>query len=580
MIARAYKYELIQIPRSVDSCSPRALMSTNADSADLQQLVRALFDDARGKFDPIHDVAAANADRAPLEREAAVVNLVTEAVNAYAALKLSYIRRRQNQLVPIHRLPFEILSSVFQFAERGIDTRESTSQFLSDISSVSHLWRQIVLDTPRLWTRLFLLPATIASTFLSRSKHAPLHVHYDSRLPQRLDLPSYLELVSPQLHRWKSCKLHGLSIEKHGSFLQAPAPNLEVLELTANPRLMPTDQLGGFDPFVGSTPRLHELTLDAIYIPFTNAIYTGLSKLSLSHINFANPDSLNQLIRVLGASPRIEVFQLQKLTFSFTIAEVAPSVSVSSAVQLPHLRFLKMVPHNDSHWAYRYILSHIITPPSLQFDLRTFLRSGDDLSEVLPPWSDSPNLPRLSQTQTLSFANRPETSYDDQALEIRSFESGDLVASCYLTGSDLVQGTLSSLGQLFPMPFLEHVTFTSICTDGEPGAVFAFANFLARHPTIKSISFTKCPEEFIEVLAHTPAQQLCPSLTKLSVTSCDIGVPSLTKIVESRAVSGGSGRSSPDGGATCLEHLDVHRCPRITRESVLLLDKYMAVGST
>ncbi|KAI0058531.1 hypothetical protein BV25DRAFT_1788805, partial [Artomyces pyxidatus] len=100
------------------------------------------------------------------------------------ALLAVYTRR--NALLPVHILPPEILARIFQFLtimdQPGDITRVKTKRLVSLgwIASVTHVyrhWRQVALDTPRLWGRVSLrLGSRWSDEMIARSKSAPLTI--------------------------------------------------------------------------------------------------------------------------------------------------------------------------------------------------------------------------------------------------------------------------------------------------------------------------------------------------------------------------------------------------------------------
>ncbi|KAE9407265.1 hypothetical protein BT96DRAFT_748924, partial [Gymnopus androsaceus JB14] len=61
----------------------------------------------------------------------------------------------RNILPPIHRIPAEILSNIFELAclpEDGIfQSKHTIVLYTHNLSSVCALWRKVALATPRLW---------------------------------------------------------------------------------------------------------------------------------------------------------------------------------------------------------------------------------------------------------------------------------------------------------------------------------------------------------------------------------------------------------------------------------------------
>jgi len=85
-----------------------------------------------------------------------------------------------DQLQPINRLPNEILAIIFQYATNSLRTSHSPRRVIKrapiNVSHVSRLWREIALNSPRLWTTIHSRSNVPIHIFLSRSKATPLNI--------------------------------------------------------------------------------------------------------------------------------------------------------------------------------------------------------------------------------------------------------------------------------------------------------------------------------------------------------------------------------------------------------------------
>ncbi|KAG8795833.1 hypothetical protein FRC12_008986 [Ceratobasidium sp. 428] len=105
---------------------------------------------------------------------------------------LAFLCRTRNtsqSIVPINKLPAEILSRVFECVHSqqdcvdniNVDLRLSP---LAVLPSVCASWRQVALDTPPLWTHLDFFgengsySTSRITLWLQRARHAPLHLHF------------------------------------------------------------------------------------------------------------------------------------------------------------------------------------------------------------------------------------------------------------------------------------------------------------------------------------------------------------------------------------------------------------------
>ncbi|ESK86382.1 hypothetical protein Moror_4975 [Moniliophthora roreri MCA 2997] len=180
-------------------------------------------------------------------------------------------------LSPIHKMPPEILSTIFMFCcnENELAPQSRRPPAAIVLSTVCGRWREIALSIPALWSSVSIrnngtdpwssstaLLAEITQVFMQRSKNAPLVVVLAWR-PDNFDalLPALLYLAKNS-ERWSSISLHVPS-----AMFAAPA-------------------LGSVS---GRIPLLHRLNLRACNGPLDKLDIFALAP-ALSSIDF-NPDT-------------------------------------------------------------------------------------------------------------------------------------------------------------------------------------------------------------------------------------------------------------------------------------------------
>ncbi|TFK65542.1 hypothetical protein BDN72DRAFT_962457 [Pluteus cervinus] len=84
------------------------------------------------------------------------------------------LRVARNALLPIHRLPPEILLSIFSLVGRRWEMHAGRSML--KITWVSHYWRELALGSPTLWTVITNSNLNWAEEWLARSGSAPLSI--------------------------------------------------------------------------------------------------------------------------------------------------------------------------------------------------------------------------------------------------------------------------------------------------------------------------------------------------------------------------------------------------------------------
>lgn len=121
------------------------------------------------------------------------------------------LRRRQNELSSIYRLPNETLSYIFEITAKRVQRKLRFS--LRDLSRVSHRWRRIVLVSPRLWSTIVidkdLWNHTLLEAFIRNSRQAPLEIALtEENNLKHPDFSVFMPLVAAHTHRWRRFKLH------------------------------------------------------------------------------------------------------------------------------------------------------------------------------------------------------------------------------------------------------------------------------------------------------------------------------------------------------------------------------------
>ena len=263
---------------------------------------------------------------------------------------------------PINCLPPEVLAEILQV--RGLD------QDLVVATHVCRYWRSALVSTPCLWTRIPCYDVDCASTYLERSKSAPIDVlAVKTRFSSPID--SALELVIPHLGRVRSIMIHTAPDEPlQAIFLfRSPAPLLRRLEISGYARgqisQLPGDFLGCHVPLLRflqwrdslstrssvSLPNPTHLWLDDVDgVPAPLCVILGLTSCAphLQHLYITILDvglgldstpvhdihlgSLRCLELASGAGlsrviPHLKVPQLKELSLTLPFSEEAPTIA-------------------------------------------------------------------------------------------------------------------------------------------------------------------------------------------------------------------------------------------------------------
>ncbi|KDQ07802.1 hypothetical protein BOTBODRAFT_38483 [Botryobasidium botryosum FD-172 SS1] len=555
------------------------------ESIDFPRIMQSIVEDIQSRPLAVASGASASATlhregsldeaRAALDDSiSAIERAVADAVKAirdYKESSLVSLRRHRNSLTPIHRLPCEILSSIFLFVAddySGVDY--PACNYPLTLLRVSYLWRQIALQSPRFWARPHkFLPRALFETFLRRSKNALLDIFFkpqNKRQPM-LGIQEYMELVSPHISRWRSCSLQAASKTKVLSRLSASAPSLEVLSLnygeTGNFSRDTDQSKTPLNPFGGYAPRLRELSLGGIFIPFTSPLYSNLSTLRLARIRYSNPDAPEQFMQILGCTPLLETLWLDDLEFSSSSnAPESQLRSELSLISLPRLQSLRMVTVQiDQRWVLRHILSRILAPPSCRLDMSAMLDEDDDLSSIIPEQSNSQHLQNLSNVGSLEISCLSNViALEGHALEAN--EDSFSISTHAYNGHVNASSILSSIGKAFPTPCLDTLTLfwsNYEYPEEDPAIAASFADLLMRHPSIKKLVLQSCSELFVQALSEPTSGYPCRRLDTLIINdSPDLTDSTLESIVKD------SRDNRQSASSLRIQH---SRCPNVTLPS-------------
>ncbi|KAG8998604.1 hypothetical protein FRB93_013536 [Tulasnella sp. JGI-2019a] len=252
--------------------------------------------------------------------------------------------RHHNTLLPISRLPNELLVKIFAFAYvlktdvpmGPYDFRRPryhlrdplVGRMLEALVLVCQEWKDIAYDAPSLWAYIHTNPPSANIKYLARSGQAPLHISLHS-----LDL-HHEELktkIFQEVHRWKSVKISGVTREHLEELEQSPAPLLEKFYVRcANDAGMGRT----LNFFCGSAGRLRHLTLLDTRIPWESNLLSRLRALEIS--NDEDGPSAQQVVNALRSCPDLTSFRLH-LTPDLHPGPMPLDTSIINLPQLEHL---------------------------------------------------------------------------------------------------------------------------------------------------------------------------------------------------------------------------------------------------
>ncbi|EIM90514.1 uncharacterized protein STEHIDRAFT_166673 [Stereum hirsutum FP-91666 SS1] len=310
------------------------------------------------------------------------------------------LRRRHNDLAPISRLPFSVLTSIFLFfpaadLESVLYEPDEYGDILPDdeayptwlsITHVCHLWREAALDCALLWTDImFYRGPEWRHISFERSKSAPLTIALHSDFDDDVGDVFYeerLEAVLPHLNHIKTLEIDLISFiftELVSSIHRIPQlPMLEYLwleDLSEGTCQIPDDL------FSGRCPQLRVLKLYDCTFPWTSRMFrldliTLVLEVDLNVASRPTPDELFTILRQLPS--------LESLDLSFTFPEerhhdiVYNDWTTSSVhhnpVNMPNLLYLRS---SDAPLPLAKLMESLVLPAETKVELECYWHSGD-----------------------------------------------------------------------------------------------------------------------------------------------------------------------------------------------------------
>ncbi|KDQ18909.1 hypothetical protein BOTBODRAFT_478565 [Botryobasidium botryosum FD-172 SS1] len=499
--------------------------------------------------------------------------------------RIAELSSRRNQLAPIYRLPDEILSVIFKFAQK--DGSPVPIQTSEGLARVSKRWRQAALQTPRLWSTINTLHRPLLDTLLTRARGAPLEIYFyrpSANLNPGVTLDAtylyeqqFQECIASLVSRasqWRTLVLVNLGPTVVWPFINHPAPQLEslTLEIEKDSEYEQLDNLAiARNSFRGELPRLRELRLRRWHLPLDSPIYAHLEILSLDQINLG---PMGPLFRVLRACPYLSELELKYITFSSPPAEA----ETASPIHLP--RLCKLYIDWLQPWVLQSLLGSMHLSPPLCISGRCALSEEDDLRSILPSRPDfEDTMSRLLYIDSIYFtfpgpagwctlfALTPPTAPTVGPLLDMDFRHMNPTRE---NSTRLASRLFRNLGTEFPLRHLKKLEIRDLAHHMMPRSDFADA--LGHLSSLEAICFRKCASAFVSALIVTPGSQICPNLRCMGVIGAPLDGAMVLCLAESRAPLKGQGRND---GVVPLEELSFISCRGITKAVKGKLERFV-----
>ncbi|KAG8898334.1 hypothetical protein FRC01_010947, partial [Tulasnella sp. 417] len=268
--------------------------------------------------------------------------------------QLADTRWRLNNLVPIARIPPEILTDVFDFVleEGQAKWRDDAHTLLTVLSPTCRHWAEIVDKAPRLWSHIspYCSMMKHVSIALDKSKHCPLTIHFSQSDMMHIFPGQLVGAIKGHARRWKvldlqlwsSHSLHKINSQLTNVF----PPRLERLQISLEGE---RNQMGPFEIDFIRRPlpdSFRHISLNYVGLPpRAYAELRGLRSLAMWPLP-RREVKICDIIRILSECPALEELSLGE---EITLGE-APGTSrklnFGPTVRLDHLReiFLRLRP--------------------------------------------------------------------------------------------------------------------------------------------------------------------------------------------------------------------------------------------
>ncbi|KAG8969640.1 hypothetical protein FRC05_001005 [Tulasnella sp. 425] len=269
--------------------------------------------------------------------------------------------RRLNDGLPVHKLPIELLLSIFQSVLQSWHPASSYYHHRCTLSGVCARWYFVIKNSPQFWT-------TVSENVkeeglrkaLQRSSGHLLDIEcgtpsYGSRRITREHLMEFLGTVVSTIERWRTLSLNCLGVDSEGpikAFLQAPAPNLERLVLDDREMEL---EIPDVELFGGNSPKLEDVRVVGAACKWSHITFKGLKRLHLSYIFF---DSVKPILDIIRDCPQLHTLEL----LDCNIAD--DNLPTVKPVWLPNLQVLDLGLDDtlEPISATEHFLNHVSAP--------------------------------------------------------------------------------------------------------------------------------------------------------------------------------------------------------------------------
>ncbi|KDQ15399.1 hypothetical protein BOTBODRAFT_31721 [Botryobasidium botryosum FD-172 SS1] len=510
----------------------------------------------------------------PLDREAEYLAQVRgRVIKALPKERMTELRRRRNQHLPVYRLPPDVYFYLFELMHHA----NPGSGVGWKVSQVSSMWRKIALSTPQLWSRIDIINPEFIDACTARSGHISLDVAFEPPPPPPPSPPLslrhteflpppfyYTELPSPAVrarerlsvasllphaHRWRSLSLIRVDRYVFSPLLSVRAPRLEVLCLEG----FTCQSLIAY-PALKDSPRLRSIQLESGFVPLAYPTYTGLAELRFHSIK--PPIACDHFLDALRGSPLLEILDVRD-TY---ISGISSAPMALAPIHLPHLRLIKM--DRMKMEVMRYLFTLIHASPTLNISGTQYLPESTDLGSLFPSRRVlGGKLPSLLRIQKLVFGLgvRGEPTLEGYAGSMTLLNLACEPYEPQVDAAEFSSRIFHNLGRALLLPRLEELTIRELTTATMDRDRFIGA--LGKLSSIRHLTLENCDCAYPPTLVVDSSHRICPSLESLTIIDTFVDEEILVSLVESRVAWEGC----------ALQKLALSRCNPVGQAAALKL---------
>ena len=298
---------------------------------------------------------------------------------------LSLVQGLRNLSSPVGRLPGEVLEQILRMRALERD--------LLTASHVCRYWRDILVSSPRLWTKFQCVDVARTLQYLARSEPVPINVvaDFDSDIQALIALKSATDRFGSLTLRLPPFDL--LQVFHH---FATPAPALERLEVSATPHrgdgpafrpTIPAAFLGG------STPALKSLHLNGINTKLNFSEFPALTRLTLT-----------TNVQVFDMSEMFRVFATARLLEEVSVQFSGPTTPIPESQRAIRLPCMKRLSFSNTVGEFPKRLLYLLVMPSVEEVKLDISLHGEDtrtIRDFLP--ARLRNFPHLLKVDSLKL---------------------------------------------------------------------------------------------------------------------------------------------------------------------------------